>query len=101
MLETSNDIFWITLSVCIALFTLFACWGIFYMVMIIRATSKSVKRVEDVIKNIGDVVKTTKEKIEHSAAYFSVLGEGVKKVMEIAKENGIDISKGKKTKKKK
>jgi len=65
------------------------------MVMIIRAASKSVKRVEQVIESINEAIKTTKEKIEHSAAYLSVLGEGIKKVMEIARDSGVDI-KGKK-----
>lgn len=99
MFETSKDILWITLAGSVGLFTLFACWGIFYMIMIIRAASKSVKKVEQVIENINEVIKTTKEKIEHSAAYFSILGEGFKKVMEIAKDNGI-VEKKKKKKKK-
>ena len=51
------------------------------------------KGVEQMITNINDVIKTTKEKIEHSAAYISVLGEGIKKVMEIVKEQGITAAK--------
>ncbi len=98
MFETSKDILWITIASSVGLFTLFACWGIFYMVMIIRAASKSVKRVEQVIESIHDVIKTTKDKIEHSAAYISVLGEGFKKVMEIAKNNGLGDKKIKKKK---
>lgn len=101
MINTSTDILWVTIAVCIALFTIFSCWGIFYLVMIIRAASKSVKRVEQVIESIHEVIKTTKEKIEHSAAYFSVIGEGMKKVMEIAKDSGVMGEKSKKSKKKK
>ena len=99
MLETSNDIFWITLSGSIALLTLFSCWGIFYIIQIIRRSSKMFKGVEQMIENINEVIKTTKEKIEHSAAYLSVLGEGFKKVMEILKEQGItrDKKRGKKS----
>lgn len=87
MLETSLDILWVTIAACIALLTLFSCWGIFYIVQIIRRSSKMIKGVEDIIKNINETVKTTKEKIEHSAAYFSVIAEGAKKVMEIVKEH--------------
>ncbi len=71
------------------------------MIMIIRVASKSVKKVEQVVENINEVIKTTKEKIEHSAAYMSVLGEGFKKVMEIAKDSGISVSKKSKVKSKK
>lgn len=87
MFETSNDIFWLTLSGSIALLTLFSCWGIFYLVQIIRRSSKMFKGVEQMIENINEVIKTTKEKIEHSAAYISILGEGFKKVMEITQES--------------
>ena len=40
------------------------------------------------ITNINEVIKTTKEKIEHSAAYVSIIADGLKKVMEIAKQEG-------------
>jgi len=96
MLETSNDLFWIVLSGSIGLLTLFACWGIFYLVMIIRGVAKSVKRVEKIFESIHDIIKTTKDKIENSAAYFSVIGDGIKKVMEVAKENGVGVGKTKK-----
>ncbi len=98
MFETSKDILWITIAGSVGLFTLFACWGIFYLVMIIRAASKSVKRVEKIFESIHDIIKTTKDKVENSAAYFSVIGEGIKKVVEVAKDSGVGT---KKTKKKK
>jgi len=53
------------------------------------------KGVEQMIENVNEVIKTTKEKIEHSAAYISVLGEGLKKVMEIIKENSGEKKKAK------
>ena len=71
---------------------------IFYLVMIIRAGSKSVKKIEQVIDSIHDIVKTTKEKLEHSAAYVSVLGEGFKKVMEVVKEQSGSTTKKRKKK---
>jgi len=96
MLETSKDILWLTIAGSVGLFTLFACWGIFYLIMIIRGAAKSVKRVEQIFESIHDVIKSTKEKIEHSAAYMSVLGEGIKKVVEVAKESGFSCKEDKK-----
>jgi len=86
MFETSQDILWVTIAACIALFTLFFCWGIFYAVMIIRRAAKAFRGVERMIDNINETIKTTKDKIEHSAAYISVLADGAKKVMEIVRE---------------
>lgn len=83
MFQMSQDILWLTIATCIALLTIFSCWGIFYLVQIIRRSSKMFKGIEQMIANINEVIKTTKEKIEHSAAYISVIADGVKKVMEI------------------
>lgn len=87
MFETSLDILWITIAACIALFTLFACWGIFYVVQIIRRAFLVMEHVEEMIKNVNETIKTTKERLERSAAYVSVIADGAKKVMEIVKEN--------------
>jgi len=101
MFGSSNDILLITIAVCIALFTLFSCWGIFYIVMIIRRAFKMVKGVEDVIAGFNDLIKTTKQKMEHSAAYISVLSEGVKRAIELGKDSfGVDNKKKSKKSKK-
>ena len=93
MFETSTDIFWLTLSGSIALLTIFFCWGIFYIVQIIRRSSKMFKGVEQMIEGLNEVIKTTKEKIEHSAAYLSILADGAKKVMEIVREQSSQTKK--------
>ncbi|MDP3900000.1 MAG: hypothetical protein Q8Q23_02875 [bacterium] len=96
MIATSQDIFWITISACVGLFTIFFCWGIFYIVQIIRRSSNMIKGIEEIIKNINETIKATKEKIEHSAAYLSVFAEGAKKVMELVKEHSGNEKKKKK-----
>jgi uncharacterized protein YoxC len=57
---------------------------------IIKDVRQSVKKVEESIKNF-------KEKIDHSATSLALIGEGVKKIMEIIKDRAED--KGKKKKK--
>jgi hypothetical protein len=95
MFQTSTDILWLTIAACVALLTIFSCWGIFYLIQIVRRSSNMFKGVEQMIANINDVIKTTKEKIEHSAAYLSVLADGAKKVVEIMREksNGVKTHK--------
>jgi hypothetical protein len=87
MLETSRDVLLLTLAGCVALLTIFSCWGIFYVVQIIRRAFKMIKGVEEMIASVREVVITMREKLEHSAAYLSIISEGVKKVMEIAQEH--------------
>ena len=87
MFQTSLDILWLTIAAGIALLTVFFCWGIFYVVQIIRRSAKMFKGAEQMIENINEVIKATKEKIEHGAAYVSVIADGIKKVMDITQES--------------
>ena len=65
MLETSKDLFWIVLSFCILWFTIFICWGIYYIIM--------------VFKNINDLVRDTKEKLVSIEEFFVSLKNKVEK----------------------
>ena len=38
------------------------------------------------INTIDDIIKTLKEKIEHSTSYLLLISEGVKKLVEVVKE---------------
>lgn len=96
LIETSHDIFWLTISLCLALLSVISAWGLFYVVVIVRRAAKAFKTVEQIIENINETVVITKDKIEHSAAYISILADGVKKVMDIVKDSKSDKGKKKK-----
>jgi len=96
IIETSYDILLLTISTCITILTLLSAWGLFYVITIIRRAAKSFKTVENIMDNINDTILVTKEKIEHSAAYVSVLVDGVRKIMDLVKDAKSSTTKKKK-----
>jgi predicted PurR-regulated permease PerM len=80
MIETTKDLFWLLLSLSIVLFTLFVCWGMYYMIMAIkdlRETIKSLKRKLDLLE---EFLITVKEKITDTSQYLKTIIETVIKL---------------------
>lgn len=97
LIENSQDLLNIVKAVSIFGLAVFICWAIFYFTMILRQTFKVVKEMRERFIKIDEVITALKEKIEHSASYLALIGEGVKKLVEVIKEYAGD---GKKEKKK-
>jgi hypothetical protein len=84
MFSTSNDILLLTISACVAAFTIFACWGLFYLVAGIRNLYGITKDFKNIFKKIEEVIDVLKNKIHESTAYLTLFGEVLKKVMDVA-----------------
>lgn len=85
MLSDSKDILFLTIAVCVAAFTVFSCWGLFYIVGGLRNFFKIAKDIRDVFKKIEETIDMVKGKIGQSSSYIFLLGEALKKIMEAAK----------------
>lgn len=59
-----------------------------------------VKEMRERINKIDEAVKAFKEKVEHSTSYLMLIGEGVKKLVEVIQEKSESWGKAKKTRKK-
>ena len=88
MLQTSHDLLNLVIAVSVAGFTFFVCWALFYLVMILRQGYKAIRGAREWIGKMDNVLTTLKEKIEHSTSYLMLIGEGVKKLVEVIKERG-------------
>lgn len=97
MFETTQDLLNIVKVISIFGLAFFICWAIFYFTMILRQMFKVVKEMRERLHKVDTVIQALKEKIEHSASYLALIGEGVKKLVEVIKEYAGD---GKKEKKK-
>lgn len=86
MLENSQEILTMAKSVALIGFTAFVCWGLFYFAMILRQGFLIVKEMRDRIHTIDEIIKTLKDKIEHSTSYLLLISEGVKKLVEVVKD---------------
>lgn len=88
MFSTSNDIMLLTISVCVAAFTFFVCWGLYYLVAGIRNVYGITKDFKNMFKKIEEVIDAIKSKIHESASYMLLFGEVLKKVMDVAHAYG-------------
>lgn len=98
ILQNSQDLLNIVIALCVFLFTVFICWAIYYFARIMQQLFSIIKEMRDRINRIDEAVKTFKEKIEHSTSYLVLIGEGMKKLVEVIQEkSGIWEEKKKKT----
>ena len=85
MIESSKDILWIVLAFCALWLTVFMCWAIYYLAMILKQTSGLMTEMKEILDDIKDklraideAIHAVKEKIENSAAYLALIADGAK-----------------------
>lgn len=87
-INDSKDLLYVIIALSVLLFTVFSCWAIYYLARILQQTFKVVKETRDRLSKFDELIKVVKEKIDHSASYFFLIGEGVKKLVEMMKARG-------------
>jgi hypothetical protein len=86
MFSTSKDVLFLTIAACVAAFTIFSCWGLFYLVGMLRNTFKIVKDARRMVDKVESILDALKEKINSSASYLFLIGEALKKILEMSRE---------------
>lgn len=88
LVQTSHDLLNIVLAFCALWLAIFLGWFIYYMAMMMREVYKMTKEMHTRINKVDQLIDTLKEKFEHSASYLLLIGEGIKKLVEVAKNYG-------------
>ena len=86
MFSTSQDILNLAKTVGVIVLSAVIAWFVYYLAMIMRQMFLIVKEMRARINKVDELIKTVKEKIEHSTSYLLLISEGMKKVIEIAKD---------------
>lgn len=86
MFNTSQDILNIAKTAAVIGLSTITFIFVYYLVRIIRELFKMVEEMRDRINKIDELIQSVKEKIEHSTSYLLLISEGIKKVVEIAKD---------------
>jgi len=83
-LQTSGDL--LNVMKAFAVFVLAIAFGFFlyYLTMLVREAFLATREMRLRVHKIDEVIQAFKEKIEHSASYLLLIGEGVKKLAELA-----------------
>lgn len=94
-ISESKDLLYMIISISILGLTFFICWAIYYLARIFQQSFQVMKEMRDrlhkvdgIINSVEGMINSLKEKIEHSASYLMLIGEGVKKLIEIMKDRG-------------
>lgn len=85
MLETSKDILNIAIAASVLSLAGFSSWAVYYLARILQQGFKAAKEMRDRVNKLDELIKTIKEKVEHSTSYLLLIGEGVKKLVELGK----------------
>jgi hypothetical protein len=86
MIETTKDILYLVISFVVLLLTIFLCWVIFYVAMILKEFKKIVFDVRRKIELVETVLNVLKDKIEHTSSYLKLLMESVGSIVEFLKD---------------
>lgn len=74
MFETSKDLLYVVIAICVGLFTIFSCWIMFYVIMIIR-------NVNRVVHDIKEKFEKFENALERSATHLGLMVEVTKEVV--------------------
>jgi hypothetical protein len=86
MIETTKDILYLVISFVVLLLTIFLCWVIYYVAMILREVKKIVFDVRKKIELVETVLNVLKDKIEHTSSYMKLLVESAGNIVEFLKD---------------
>jgi uncharacterized protein YoxC len=78
MINNSQDILNIALSVSVFGVAVFLCWTLFYVIFSLRSLYKVIKEIQGAVVKISDLVRYTQEKIQDSAKTINDLAEQLK-----------------------
>jgi prophage DNA circulation protein len=77
MFSTSRDILNLVLSICIAGFTVFVCWMIFYVIATFKSVYKVIKDISGAVQQVDNLVNFLREKIESGSEVVTGFGNKV------------------------
>lgn len=86
LIQSSKDLLYVIISFCILLISVFLSWLIFYFAMIAKQLYDIMRGVRERVKQVDETIAAFREKIEHSTSYLLLIGEGIKKLVEVAIE---------------
>lgn len=89
MLQTTQDIFYLVLSICVAAFTVFICIALFYTIRFFKQTTDTLNAIKEKFERIAGVFHFLRNKI---------VSEGLKTIVGYIKEKKSKNQKSNKTK---
>ena len=77
MLESSQDLFYIVLSLAVLWFTVFLCWLLYQAARVLRNANNIIETLTEKLELITAAVHTIKEKMEKMSGVVGLMNTGV------------------------
>ena len=81
MLETSKDLLFIVLSLAVLWLTVFFCWALYYVIVMLRNFSKMTTSVREKLETVDKILKLVKEKLEKGSNHMAVIADSAIKLV--------------------
>jgi hypothetical protein len=80
MLTTSTDLLLVVIAFCILWLTVFICWSMYYVVMMLKNFSKMTISVREKLEIVDKILKLVHEKLEAGSNHMALITDTVIKM---------------------
>ncbi|MBU0625282.1 hypothetical protein KKF05_02995 [Patescibacteria group bacterium] len=80
-IESSKDLLFVVLAFSVLWITVFVSWLLYYVISIVRDTEALVRQVRGAVEKVEEVAHSAHEKMERSAASFTLVAQAVKELI--------------------
>jgi len=87
MFSTPHNILLLTIAACVAAITIFLCWDVLHRGRHPQPLQSDERR-QNILKKTEETIDVIKQKVHESTTYLVLLGEVLKKVMDVAHNFG-------------
>jgi len=77
MLETSKDLLYIVIAFCVLWLTVFMCWTIYYVAMLLKQAYDLTRGFRNKLERLDDLMDLAKRRLENSGSHLALMAEGV------------------------
>jgi hypothetical protein len=81
MLTTSTDLLLVVIAFCILWLTIFICWSMYYVVVMLRNFSKMTVSVREKLELVDKILKLVHEKLEAGTNHMSIIADSALKLV--------------------
>jgi hypothetical protein len=80
-IETSKDLLFVVLAFSVLWVTIFLSWLLYYLIAIVRDAELLIRQVKNAVMKIDELAHAAHEKMERSAASFTLIAQAVKELV--------------------
>ena len=81
MIETSKDLLFVVLALCVLWLTIFLTWFLYYVIAIVRDTKKIVTFIKEAASKIDKLAHSLHDKLDRSATTFTLAAKAMKEII--------------------